>query len=265
MKSLRKRMVKTCGALFYRLDWLRLAIGLAAVLAALQWASATARAVTFIEQAERLQHINAFLLDLRPGQPPRVPDETVLDFALEILPAPDIDNRVGAKDEPIASPAAIPRLRLRYITASGFMVGGTWNPDVEFEGYRAPWTGWEVGYRFVLAGLHTELRLFAISVQVVGPIADKGAEDEFDVYNRGGDLRLGVPLGTAMIYAGGGEGRSESTLRIESDGARLDAETTYTYILAGVGGEWGPMTFTYEQYWSEDYLQHYSISASVRF
>ena len=68
-----------------------------------------------------------------------------------------------------------------------------------------------------------------------------------------------------MIYAGGGSGRSDSTLRIESDGAQLDAETTYTYILAGVGGEWGPMTFTYEQSRSEDFLQHYSISASFRF
>ena len=98
--------------------WFRVAVPGLAVALALLALPGLCRAVTFQEQAERLQLIYAFLLDLRPGQAPRLPAASLLDLSLEILPFPDIDNRVGAKDEQIDPPAAIPRLRVRYLSAS---------------------------------------------------------------------------------------------------------------------------------------------------
>ena len=57
----------------------------------------TAGAVTFIEQANRLQLIYAALLDLRPGQSPNPVDNSAWSLALELIPQPDVDTRVGAK------------------------------------------------------------------------------------------------------------------------------------------------------------------------
>lgn len=223
------------------------------------------RAVTFQEQAERLQLIYAFLLDYRPGQAPRLPTASLLDLTLEILPVPDIDNRVGAKDQPIDPPVAIPRLRARYLSASGFMAGGTVNGSTEVDGYRAPWLGFEAGYRFAAAAIQGEIRLFAISAKVTGPITEPGAKDEFDMRNRGGDLRLGLELAPLTIYGGMGAGHTESTLRVEADGARLEVDSSYRYWLAGVSAAAGPFLFTFEQNRTEDFLSHIILAASVQF
>ena len=90
-----------------------------------------AQAVTFQEQARRLQFIYSFLLDFRPGQAPLVPSGHLFDISAEIIPNPQVDNRVGSKNEPVNPPPLVPRFRVRYIATFGLMVGGSYNPPLE--------------------------------------------------------------------------------------------------------------------------------------
>jgi hypothetical protein len=221
--------------------------------------------VTYLEQAERLQLINAYLLDLRPAGAPLLPERSVIELQLEAIPQPSIDTRVGSKKEPVDSPPVTPRVRLKYVGAWGLMAGITANPPVPVMGFSAPWIGGEVGWRFRMAAIHGELRGYALAAQITGPITEKGAKDEFDMTNAGGDFRLGLALGGLMPYAGVGAGHTDSTLTIDSDGAVLDAAADYQYWMAGFTWHWAPYLFTFEQNQTEDFLSHFILAVAVRF
>ena len=243
-------------------------IGAAAVLlvwVTLPLGARPARAVTYLEQAERLQLINAYLLDLRPAGAPLLPERSVIELQLEAIPQPSIDTRVGSKKEPVDSPPVTPRVRAKYIAAWGLMAGITASPPIPVMGFSAPWVGGELGWRFRLAPLHGELRGYALTARITGPITEKGAKDEFDMTNTGADVRLGLALGPLMPYAGVGTGHTDSTLTIDSDGAQLDASADYQYWMAGITYHRAPLLFTFEQNRTEDFLSHYILAVAVRF
>jgi hypothetical protein len=228
-------------------------------------AARPALAVTYLEQAERLQLINAFLLDNRPAGAPRLPEKSLFDLQVELIPLPAIDNRVGSKNEPDNAPPASARARLRYVASWGLMLGVMGTPDVKVRGFSAPALGGEAGLRFALGRIQGELRAFTVSSVVTGPITESGASDQFDVTNRGADFRLGLAIGPVMPYLGTGKGHTASTLTVDSDGAQLVADADYRYVFGGLTYDWGPLTFTYEQHRTEDFLDHYILAASVRF
>jgi hypothetical protein len=222
------------------------------------------QAVTYLEQIERLRLINAFLLDYRPGQDPMVPQRKVLDLSLDIIPNPSIDNRVGLKNEPVHPPPVIPRFRLRSISPAGWMLGATASPPVVVQGYAATWLGVEGGLRGALGFLHAELRVFAIAGRVKGPITERDSEDSFAFFNRGGDLRLGVPLGAWRVYGGAGRGKTDTALDIAADGVHIESSNDYDYLLAGAGWASGNWRLTFEQHRTEDFLSHVILAASYR-
>ncbi len=222
-------------------------------------------AVTFVEQAERLALIYAFLLDYRPARPPAGAAAPTLELSVELIPVPSIDNRVGAKEEPIDSPPFIPRLRGRGFFDSGMMIGLTYNPPVEVEGYTATWFGVETGYRFALAPLLLELRGFFLSAEIEGPITEPDSSDLFEFSNMGADLRAGYPWGAFRFYGGVGRGRTSTRQTVVADGARIEAGGGYTYLLAGLGLEGDAFAFTLEQSRTENFLSHFVLAASYRF
>lgn len=228
-----------------------------------------AGAVTYLEQAERIQQVYAYLIDYRPAGAPRVPKRGLIEVQAEVIPTPEVDHRVGAKDEPFDPPAALPRVRAKYIASWGLMLGATASPPVEAMGFSAPWVGAEAGLRAALGAVHGELRGYWISAQVTGPLTDTSAQDEFEVINRGYDLRLGLDLGAWMPYGGAGRGHSTSQLTIESDGAVLEAEGNYAYWMAGItyamNTPSAPLLFTVEQNGTEDVLYHIILAAAVQF
>jgi hypothetical protein len=244
------------------LAWL---VALVLPLSVLIAAARPAFAVTYLEQAERLQLINAFLLDYRPAAAPRLPEKSLIEIQAELVPLPAIDNRVGAKDEPDNSPPAIPRARVRYLASWGLMLGATAAPAMKVRGFSAPALGGEAGLRFALGVLHGEARAFTLHALVTGPITESGARDQFDVTNSGADLRFGWALGSIMPYAGAGKGHTASTLTVDSDGAQLDADADYQYVFGGLTWYWGPVAFTYEQHRTEDFLDHFILAVSARF
>lgn len=236
----------------------------AAVLFLVAVFSNTAGAVTFIEQANRLQLIYAGLLDFRPGQSPLPVESPGWTLGLELIPTPEVDNRVGAKDEPIDPPALLPRLRLRWTSSSGLLLGVSLNPDLEVNNYSAPWTAFELGFRGMIAGLGVELRGHAINGVVVGPITDSDSDDRFEFENQGADLRVGLPLRRWSVYGGGGKSGTVSEIQVASDGARIALDDDFTYLLAGIEFRGEAWTFTLEQNRTGDFLYHIILSLSVR-
>jgi len=228
-------------------------------------AARPAFAVTYLEQAERLQLINAFLLDYSAAAAPRLPKQSLFELQADLIPMPVIDNRVGAKDEPDHAPSTVPRIRARYLASWGLMLGATAAPGVKLRGFTAPSQGGEAGLRFALGSLHGEARAFTLHALVTGPITETGASDQFEMTNSGADLRFGWALGSIMPYAGSGQGHTASTLTVAADGTRLKAEADYRYVFGGLTWFRGPLTFTVEQHRTEDFLDHLILAVSIRF
>lgn len=232
------------------------------VLPLILWPSG-AGAVTFVEQANRLQLIYAGLFDLRPAQSPLPVDRSEWSLGLELIPTPEVDTRVGGKEEPIDPPALIPRARLRWVGGSGLLAGISLGPPLEVQDYTAPWLAFELGMRGRIGGLALEVRLHAIDGEVEGPITDANTKDRFRFENQGLDLRAGLPLGRWSVYGGGGQSETESELEVTSDGARIALEERISYLLAGIeyrGADW---RFVLEQNRTEDFLNHVILSLVV--
>ena len=243
----------------------RLAVASLVPLLALLWTPGSARAVTFPEQAERLQLIYAFLLDFRPGQAPLRPVRNELEIGLDLTAVPDIDNRIGAKAEPVEPPSVIPRPRLRYLSSGGLMAGATYVPGLKFSGYQADLAGGEVGFRFSLGGTLWGVRAFALSGTIKGAITSSVVDDDFEVNLTGADLLLGGEFGAWLPYLGGGSGNAETTLSVKSDGVMLKTAGDYSYLLAGVTLALNGFRITIEQSRSEDFLDHATLGISVVF
>ena len=131
---------------------------------------------TFQEQAARLQNINAFLQDFRPGTAPERVSKNRLELAFELYPQPDLDTRVGRKDEPIDPPSVVPRVRARYLLKNGLFLGGSAVPGIEFQDYDADTVAAEVGYRFKLGKTTLQLRASYSDGDITGPITEIDAK-----------------------------------------------------------------------------------------
>lgn len=238
-----------------------------AVLLAAGPASA-ACAVTFIEQAQRLERIYAGLLDLRPGAAPSA-EAPPLELTLDVVPIPAIDHRVGAKAEPVRPPPLIPRprLRLHYNAADALvlMAGIAYEPPLTLGGYSAQWLGGETGLAVAARAITLAARVYALDALVTGPVTAPGARDEFSLATRGGDLRAGVALGRWRGYAGYGAGRLEARLTVGTDGARIREKGGYLYRFGGVAYHGPRWSCTLEQHVTEDYLRHVILGVAWRF
>lgn len=231
------------------------------ILGVVLWA-APAAAVTFDQQAERLQLIYSYLLDYRPMQGPVLSRQGSFELALEFTPLPSIDNRVGAKDEPVNPPPVIPRPRARYHSASGLVLGVSYTPPLEVSGYEAEMAALEAGFRWPMGNWRAGLRGFALDGEVRGPITDPVSADRFQLTNIGVDALAGLQIGFWLPYGGVGRGTTSSTLTIRSDQVMLDADKSFTYLLAGLTADFDSLRFTFEQYRTDTVLDHYSISLS---
>lgn len=228
------------------------------------WGS-PARAVTFDEQARRLQLIYAYLLDFRPVQGPVLSRGNKFELALDLTPTPSIDNRVGAKDEPVNPPALIPRPRVRFHSATGVVLGAAYIPPVEVSGYETSLGAVEAGYRFPLGNWRVGLRAYAMDGEVTGPVTEAEADDNFQLSNAGVDALAGLQVGFWLPYLGVGRATTRSTLTIRSDGVTLAARNSYTYLLVGLSGDMDNLRFTVEQSRTDSVLDHFTFSFSWLF
>jgi hypothetical protein len=224
-----------------------------------------ARAVTFVDQIERLQAVYAALLDYRSGAPPGSSPAGTLALGLEVVPIPPLDTRVGSKSEPVHPPAAVARLRADWTLGAGISAGGVWLPPLLLQGYQADLRGAQLGYGLTLGEFRASARAYYLDGTVSGPISDRVANDTFRVTNQGGDARFGWGGRTWALYVGAGAGRSHSRLEVGSDGSVSDLARPYAYGFGGIGRTLGAWQFTLEQHQTEAYLSHLVLTALYAF
>ena len=220
---------------------------------------------TFQEQTARLQNINAYLLDFRPGAAPETVVRSRFELVLDINPQPTIDARVGIKDEPLDPPSTVPKIRGRYLHRSGLALGAAYAPGIELDGYDADFYSLELGYRFQVRALNFGIRASYSDGDVTGPITEANAEDYFVFENKGLDFSLGHRIGRYHVYGFAGIVDIETSVDVASDGVHLEnADDTY-YGGLGVSIQYRRTTFNIEQNATDDYLQHLIFSLSYRF
>ena len=220
---------------------------------------------TFEEQAARLQDINAFLLDMRPGTAPVKPDRISFSATLDLTPQPDLDTRVGNKDEKVDPPSVVPRLRLRMESPFGLFVGGTYVPGMELDGYEADYYGLEAGYRFKISNLHGQLRGAYLDGDVTGPVTEEESDDFFTFQSSGFDFSLGYIRKAFCFYGFAGHGSVDTTLDIQSDGVRLTNDNQEMYGGLGINWRHNRWELTLEQNVTGDFLRHLVLSVGYRF
>jgi hypothetical protein len=225
----------------------------------------TARAVTFTDQIERLEDVYAALLDYRPGAPPATHALGDIGVGAELLPVPPIDNRIGAKHEPVSPPAAIPRLRADVGIGAGLSVGAVYIPAVAVDGYTADIVGVSLDYGFARGPFRAAARAFELQGNVTGPITAPSSKDTYTVAEQGADLRAGWAFGPWVAYGGIGSGASRTRLDVASDGSSARFSRGYNYGFAGVSWDAGPWRLTAEQDQTEAYLSHLVLTVRYGF
>ena len=81
------------------------------------------KAVTAQEQSKRLQLIYAHLLDFRSQRPPMAVVGQGQEWEVELLHRPEVNNRIGNKQEPVEGPPIMPRFRYRQFFDQSCQVG----------------------------------------------------------------------------------------------------------------------------------------------
>jgi hypothetical protein len=242
---------------------LKRAGGLAVLLALL--GPGPAHAVTYLEQVDRLEAVYAALLDYRPGAVPGPRPPGWIELGVELDPMPRIDNRVGAKSEPVHAPAAIARVRADWSPFSGLRLGGYVIPPVTVQDMTANFAGVEAEAGWARQEWRGSVRAFATHGAVTGPITAPSAQDQFSVSGAGADARLGWAFRDWTAYAGLGRGANQTRMKVVSDGAVIDGRRGYGYEFAGIAWTGKTWSIVAEQHQTESYLRHLVLTVSFGF
>ncbi|MCB1051905.1 MAG: hypothetical protein H6510_10085 [Acidobacteria bacterium] len=220
---------------------------------------------TFQEQAQRLMNIQSYLLDLRPATAPEIVDHFQIEAILDLYPQPDVNARIGNKEEALDPPSWVPKLRFRGFFRNGLMIGGAWAPGIDFQDYRAEFIALELGYRRVFQSWTTSVRASYSDGEIEGAITDPDFEDLFQYKNSGLDISVGHYFGRAHVYGFVGWNETDNQLDIALDGVHLEGDDGTYYGGLGVQIPWNRWRFNLEQNATDTYLRNLILSASYRF
>lgn len=225
----------------------------------------SAGAVTHLEQVERLGAVYGALLDFRslavPG--PRAPG--LMELALELEPVPEIDNRIGAKREPVDAFPLVGRGRLHWSPFAALRLGGYAIPPVEVRGSTARLWGIDAAYGWAVRDRVFSARLYHTQGTVSGAFSAPDVADEFRLQASGGDLRAGRVFGSWTLYGGVGGGRNRTRFTMDADDAMIAHRRRYLFGFAGAGWTQGPWTAVAELHRTPSYLTNTMMSLSYGF
>lgn len=240
---------------------------IATVLASMALAG-TAHAVTAEEQQERLMTVYSHLLDFRPSRPAATAPQGTIEAEVEILHMPNVDNRVGIKEEPIDSMPLIPRFRARYF-ATDFLYAGTgFQFPVEFEGYKYGFLAGELGVVYPIhERVAANVRTYYSDSRITGPVTVADADDEFSARQMGFDANVGLNLRPVYLSAGLGYSKLDSTLDIEEDGVELELEKNYKYVTTNLSYDVADYTRlgVTQNFTDGGILQHWAFNVTQTF
>lgn len=238
----------------------------ALLLGGLSLTASSAQAVTSEEQADRIQQVYSFILDFRSNAAPLPEESGTLDLQADLLLMPEIDNRVGAKNEPVDTLPVVPRLRGRYHLPFGLVLGLAGSPGIPTGSQTATFWQGELDWRGRAGNLVFGGRTSLSSWKVVGAMTTKEYDDTFRIEQNNLDGRVGWDLGGWIPYAGYGTGQQDLSLLIGEDDVLLELkDQSFAYQFIGLELRWSDWDFVVEQHQTEDFLQHIQFSVKRRF
>ncbi len=223
-------------------------------------------AVTAQEQSERLQLIYAHLLDFRSQRPPMAVVGEGQEWEVELLHRPEVNNRIGNKQEPVEGPPILPRFRFRQFFEQTYQVGVGLQVPVEVMGYRYSFLAGEVGYQWEFKeDWATAVRTYVARSIINGPITMTNAEDLFEVQQQGVDASLGFQWEDWLFSGGLGHSSVQNKLSIEEDGVMLEEPATgYAYFYGGIGYMvQSDLRLQFTQYSTDSILRHWAVSVTL--
>lgn len=224
-----------------------------------------AHGVTSLEQINRLGEVYGALLDYRPASIPGPRSQGLVEVAAELIPVPAIDNQIGAKIQPVKASPVIGRMRVDWSPVSGLRLGGYLIPPITVLGSKALMLGAQAEYGWGKDNIRSSLRVFTTQGSVSGPFSAPDTTDKFTLSSSGIDLRSGWFTANWALYAGLGKGRNKTQFSLGADGAVIDGSRAYTYAMAGVGWQNGPLLWVVEQQRTFSYLSNIILTVSYGF
>jgi hypothetical protein len=223
-------------------------------------------AVTAQEQSERLQLIYAHLLDFRSQRPPVAVIGEGQEWEVELLHRPEINNRIGNKQEPVEGPPILPRFRFRQFFEQSYLLGIGLQVPVEVMGYRYSFLAGEIGYQWEFKEeWATTVRTYVARSIINGPITMTDAEDLFETQQHGVDTSWGFQWEDWLFSGGFGHSSVQNKILIEEDGVMLDEPATgYMYFYGGIGYMVQPdLRLQFMQYSTDTVLRHWAVSVTL--
>ena len=236
-------------------------LGVSAFLSATPVAAVTAQ-----EQSERLQLIYAHLLDFRSQRPPMAVVGKGQEWEVELLHRPEVNNRIGNKQEPVEGPPILPRFRYRQFFDQSYQVGVGLQVPVEVMEYRYAFLAGELGYQWMFTeDWALAARTYLARSVIHGPITMTDAEDVFEVQQQGIDATLGYHWEEWLLSAGVGHSSVQNKLSIEEDGVMLEEPSAgYTYYYGGIGYLVSPdLRLNFTQHSTDQILRHWSFAVTL--
>ena len=224
-----------------------------------------AHAVTSLEQIDRLGEVYGALLDYRPAAIPGPRSKGLIEVAVELDLVPNIDNRIGAKNEPVQTSQLIGRVRLDWSPVSGLRLGGYLIPPITVLGTTARLFGAQAEYGWGQRSVRSSLRIFHTRGSVDGAFSAPNASDQFTLNSSGVDLRSGWFVNNWAMYGGVGRGKNQTQFNMGADGAVIEGRREYTYALAGIGWTRGSWTLVAEQQRTFSYLSNVIFTVTYGF
>ena len=223
-------------------------------------------AVTAQEQSERLQLIYAHLLDFRSQRPPMAVVGEGQEWEVELLHRPEVNNRIGNKQEPVEGPPILPRFRYRQFFDQSYQVGVGLQVPVEVMEYRYAFLAGEIGYQWMFTeDWALAARTYVARSVIHGPITMTDAEDVFEVQQQGVDASLGFQWEDWLLSGGLGHSSVQNKLSIEEDGVMLEEPATgYAYFYGGIGYMvQSDLRLQFTQYSTDSILRHWAVSVTL--
>ena len=224
-----------------------------------------AHAVTSLEQIDRLGEVYGAVLDYRPASIPGPRPQGQVEVAAEADLVPSINNRIGAKIEPVQTSPVIGRVRMDWSPISGVRLGGYLIPPVTVMNTKALLHGLQAEYGWGENKIRSSARIHMTHGNIEGPFSAADTSDQFFLDASGIDLRSGWFVEKWVMYAGIGLGNNRTQFRMGADGAVIDGSHVYRYAMAGVGWKNGPWTLVAEQQHTLNYLSNVIFTVTYGF
>jgi hypothetical protein len=223
-------------------------------------------AFTAQDQSRHLLELNSHLLEHKNNAPPEKVKENKFQLKLDISTIPEMDNAVGSKVEKIETAPLLLKPTFKYIHKSGFYGGLIFVPGLTINKIESNLFSYSAGYMHAIWDTFTYRLNYAKShSNVVGPITEENAKDEYEADNESYDVSIGYNFTNFIPYIGVGYGKVISSIKA-GDGAIIRTRKDYSLKYLGLNYKYDKdLSYNFEQHFYNSDFQNFTMSIIYAF